>query len=245
MDQRDIAAAARLLADAFRNGQPIERLSGSLAPLDIADAYAIQDEVARLRGPITGWKIANGNPPNCSPVFTTLTPRAGVALGKLRQPKAEVEFGFVVLEDMPLRDHPYRAEEVFDRIAVAPVIEIVASRYQDRTKCTRFEILADGSNGALIAGDTVRKNWRDLDFRQIPVTLAVNGTIVQSALGTHPLPNPATLVTWLANHAMQRTGLKRGMVATTGGLKGATPVGSGDRLTGDWGPLGSMDLVCG
>lgn len=244
MDQRDIADAARLLADAFRDGQPIERLPGSLAPLDIRDSYALQDAVAQLRAPITGWKIANGDPPNCSPVFTTLTPNARVSLGKLHQPKAEVEFGFVVIDDMPARDHPYEVEEVFDRIAVTPVIEIVASRYLDRTKCSRFEILADGSNGALIAGDTVRKNWRDLDFRQIPVTLAINATVVQSALGTHPLPNPATLVAWLANHAMQRGGLKRGMVATTGGLKGATPIKAGDRLNGDWGPLGSMYLVC-
>lgn len=244
MDQRDIDTAAQLLADAFRTGQPIERLAGSLAPLDIQDSYAIQDAVARLRGPIAGWKIANGDPPNCSPTFATLTANAGVALGKLHQPKAEVEFGFVVLEDMPQRDRPYQAEEVFDRIAVTPVIEIVASRYLDRTKCSRFEILADGSNGALVAGDTVRKNWRDLDFRQIPVTLAINGAVVQSALGTHPLPNPATLVAWLANHAMQRGGLNRGMVATTGGLKGATPIKSGDRLRGDWGPLGSMELIC-
>jgi len=222
MNKHEVEAAAQILAESFRTGRTLDRLTGPLAPLDIQDSYAIQDAVAQLRGPITGWKIANGDPPHCSPTFTTLTPNAGVALGRLHQPKAEIEFGFVVLEDMLSRDRPYQAEEVFDRIAVTPMIEIVASRYLDRTKCSHFEILADGSNGALIAGDTVKRNWRALDFRQIPVTLAINGTLVQSALGTHPLPNPATLVAWLSNHAMQRGGLKRGMVATTGGLKGAT-----------------------
>jgi 2-keto-4-pentenoate hydratase len=236
-------AAADQLVDAWRNRAPIARLPLDARPEDVDAAYAIQDAVAARRGPITGWKLTHAAIPLCSPVFSLL--KSGVALesAQFHIPRAEVEFGFLILEDMPPRKRPYSADEVSNRLAFIPVIEIVSSRYIDHTACSKMELLADGANGALIVGEAVHE-WRAIDFREVKVRLALNGQVIQSALGDHPLESPASLVVWLANHATRRCGgLKRGMVATTGGLKGADPVGAGDVLHGTWQGLGAVNVA--
>jgi len=235
--------AAEHLVNAWRDRTPIARLPPDARPEGVDAAYAIQDAVAARRGPVTGWKLTPAATPLCSPVFSLLESGATLEAAQFHSPRAEVEFGFLVLEDMPPRRHAYSDDEVSDRLAFIPVIEIVSSRYIDHTACSKMELLADGANGALIVGEPVR-DWRSLDFRQVEVRLALNGQVIQRALGDHPLDQPVSLVAWLANHATSRCGgLKRGMVATTGGLKGADSVGAGDRLQGTWQGLGAVDVA--
>lgn len=235
--------AADCLVEARRSRTPIAQLPAAVRPHDLGAAYAIQDEVAARLGPIVGWKLTNATVPTCSPVFNVLKSCATLEAAQFHNPRAEVEFGFMVLDDMPPRTDPYSQDEVFNRLAFVPVIEIVSSRYIDHTVCSKMELLADGSNGALIIGEPVHE-WRKINFRQVAVQLALNDQIIQTALATHPLENPAFLVLWLTNHATARCGgLKRGTVATTGGLRGADPVCAGDSLGGTWQGLGAVNVA--
>ena len=96
--------------------------------------------------------------------------------------------------------------------------------------------------GVLVRGEPVL-DWRGFDFSDAAAELRVNDVVVQAARGSHPLPNPASLVAWLADHAARRGGLQQGVLVTTGALKGASPVAAGDRIVGDLGPLGRVELI--
>ena len=50
MTPDQIAQAAEIIADSWRENKTIERLSGELRPQDQKTAVAIQDELARLIG---------------------------------------------------------------------------------------------------------------------------------------------------------------------------------------------------
>src|SRR3546814_6882211 len=68
------AQAARLLLDSRNHRRPIEALPEYCRPATTAQAYAIQDAVADLLGPVGGWKVGAKGPdaqPNCAPLPAT------------------------------------------------------------------------------------------------------------------------------------------------------------------------------
>ena len=63
MNEDTVRAAAKLLADAWRDMTTIEALPPALRPRNFEEAYAIQDEMAALIGKTTaGWKIGPASP---------------------------------------------------------------------------------------------------------------------------------------------------------------------------------------
>src|SRR3546814_1914712 len=56
------AQAARLLLDSRNHRRPIEALPEYCRPATTAQAYAIQDAVADLLGPVGGWKVGAKGP---------------------------------------------------------------------------------------------------------------------------------------------------------------------------------------
>src|SRR3546814_19404235 len=74
MIEDNTAQAARLLLDSRNHRRPIEALPEYCRPATTAQAYAIQDAVADLLGPVGGWKVgAKGHDaqPNCDPLPAT------------------------------------------------------------------------------------------------------------------------------------------------------------------------------
>jgi 2-keto-4-pentenoate hydratase len=241
--------AAALLIEAHHSRRPIDRLPESCRPATLAEAYAIQDEVTRVLGPIGGWKVGMGSPdaePSCAPVYRDAILAAGALLDPTRYHglALEVEFAFRLRRDLPPCAGGYTYDEVAAAVDFMPLIEVIGSRYRDRTDLSAAEQLADANgNGALILGAPVA-DWRDLDFRTERVELAIDGKIVQSACGTHPAGDPVRLVLWQAEHAASRVGgLKAGDIVTTGSLQGATPIAAGSRAVGNWGRWGRIDLT--
>ncbi|MEI9982408.1 MAG: fumarylacetoacetate hydrolase family protein [Aliidongia sp.] len=240
--------AAALLVAAHRSGNPLDHLPGSCRPATIADAYAIQDEVTRALGPVGGWKVGMGSAdaePSCAPVYRDAILPSGASLDPRRYHglALEIEFAFRLRHDLPLRAGPYGHEEIVAAIDFLPLIEVIGSRYRDRTALSAAEQLADANgNGALILGTPV-EDWRGLDFREQLVTLTIDGELVQSARNTHPAGDPVRLVVWQANHVASRCGgLKSGDIVTTGSLQGATPAAAGVRAFGDWGCWGRVEV---
>ncbi|MDB5360583.1 MAG: hypothetical protein JWO51_1880 [Rhodospirillales bacterium] len=242
--------AAQLLIAAHRSGQPIDRLPDALRPMTVEDAYAIQDHVSAALGAVTAWKVGQGGPSgpiSLAPIYADKVHASGVTLdaAALHQPALEIEFAFRLGRDLPDRAQPYSYDEVLAAIeGFCPCIEVLGSRFKDRTGFAAAENLADGNaNGALVTAGPLAE-WRALDFLTQKVELAIDGKIVQSAVGTHPAGDPVKLVVWTANHLMARTGgLKRGDVVTTGSLDGATPVGPGSKGVATYGAFGRVEVA--
>jgi 2-keto-4-pentenoate hydratase len=242
--------AARLLIEAHRSGQPFDRLPEDLRPATIEDAYAIQDHVTAALGAVTAWKVGQGGPTgpiSIAPIYADRVFPSGVTLdpAKFQGAALEIEFAFRIAEDLPARAKPYDYDEVLAAIeGFCPCIEVLSSRYTDRTTLPSAENLADGNaNGALVYGGPLA-DWRGLDFATQKVELTIDGEVRQSAVGTHPAGDPVTLVVWTANHVMTRTGgLKRGDVVTTGSLDGATPIGPGGKGIATYGDFGRAEVA--
>ncbi|GGF25899.1 fumarylacetoacetate (FAA) hydrolase [Aliidongia dinghuensis] len=242
--------AANLLISAHRSGQLIDRLPEALRPQTIEDAYAIQDHVTRALGAVTAWKVGQGGPTgpiSIAPIYADRVFTSGVTLDPAKVPGAalEIEFAFRLGADLPARAQPYGYDEVMAAIeGFCPCIEVLSSRYTDRTIVPSVENLADGNaNGALVYAGPLTA-WRGLDFATQKVELEIDGKVCQSAVGTHPAGDPVTLVVWTANHLMTRTGgLKRGDVVTTGSLDGATPIEPGSRGVATYGAFGRAEVA--
>ena len=242
--------AAQLLIAAHRSGQPIERLPEPLRPLTIEDAYAIQDHVSAALGRVTAWKVGQGGPTgpiSLAPIYADKVHVSGVTLdaATLHQPALEIEFAFRIGQDLPARPQPYSHDEVLAAIeGFCPCIEVLGSRFKDRTGFAAAENLADGNaNGALVYAGPLA-DWSGLDFATQKVELTIDGNVAQTAVGTHPAGDPVKLVVWTANHLMARTGgLKRGDVVTTGSLDGATPVGPGSSGVATYGAFGRVEVA--
>ncbi|MGB8842672.1 MAG: fumarylacetoacetate hydrolase family protein [Aliidongia sp.] len=221
----------------------------SCRPATTADAYAIQDEIARALGPVGGWKVGMGGPmaePTCAPVYRDRIVASGAALDPARYHgmALEIEFAFKLRRALPPRARPYTYDEIAQAVDFVPLIEVLGSRYGDRMAVTAAEQLADANaNGAFIVGTPIVE-WHTLDLRTLRVGLSVDGQTVQSACGTHPADDPLSLVVWLADHTAARCGgLKAGDIVTTGSLQGATSVAAGSRALGDWGSGGHVTLT--
>ncbi|HEV2675578.1 MAG TPA: fumarylacetoacetate hydrolase family protein [Aliidongia sp.] len=242
--------AARLLIAAHRTGQAIDRLPEALRPTTIEDAYAIQDHVSAALGAIGAWKVGQGGPTgpiSIAPIYADRVFPSGTVLDPATLPGTalEMEFAFRMSQDLPPRPQPYGYDEVVAAIeGFCPCIEVLSSRYKDKTDFPSAEILADGNaNGALVYGGPLA-DWGLLDFATQKVDLEIDGEIKQSAVGTHPAGDPVKLVVWTANHLMTRTGgLKRGDVVTTGSLDGATPVGPGGKGVASYGTFGRVEVA--
>jgi 2-keto-4-pentenoate hydratase len=234
-----ITQAARLLVEAQRTNTPIAELPPTCAPRDAEEAFAIQDAVAALRGPVRGWKVGQGASPNCAPVFAVEPSGVTLEAARFHGLGAEIEFGFRVTEDLPPRATSYTDADVKERLEFVPLVELIASRYIDKKARTPFEMLADSlSNGAFVIGPPIA-DWQRFDFRNHPVSLTINGEVVQSVGGTAHKGHPTDGVVWLANRP---AGLRAGDVITTGALKGATAAQAGDTVIGDWGEWGRVEV---
>jgi len=240
--------AARLILDAHRSGQPTDRLPESCRPQSIADAYAIQDEIMKVLGPIGGWKVGTAGPaaePSCAPVGKSVIFESGKVLSAkdFHKLALEIEFAFRILKDLPARGTAYGYDEVVEAIEFVPLIEVIGTRYREIAGLSAPEMLADANaNGAFIVGAAIR-DWRKIDFAAVTVELTIDGKLAQTALNTHPLGgDPAKLVVWQANHAAGRTGgLKQGDIVTTGALKGMSPAGAGKGV-GTWEAYGRVEV---
>ncbi len=126
-----IAKAAALFAKAWRNGTSIEAFPDDLVPRDLAEATAMQDEMAaRIGEDVVGWKIAGrpGAPMGRIFASTSFDNGATLPLPRYARNIVECEVGFRLRIDLPPRAQPYEREEVAAATDLAINIELVGSR---------------------------------------------------------------------------------------------------------------------
>jgi 2-keto-4-pentenoate hydratase len=241
--------AAKMLLAARQSGVRLHALPEDVRPTTIAEAYAIQDEVASAIGTIGGWKVGAKSPtaePTCAPLPAKLvlaSPQSFPA-GTFALNGVEAELAFTVARDLPPRSAPYYEAEMSAAMAsVHPAIEVVDSRFVDLANTDALSVLADfQSHGALVigAGSAVPDS---LTFDEQVVRLDSDGVRVIDARDSNPAGHLARLLAWLANHAAaRRDGLRRGDVITTGSWTGMRFCSPGTHVHADFTGIGGVDV---
>lgn len=249
---------ARLLWQARLDGSTIQA-DRVVLPATLDEAYAIQRDVIALSGyEVSGFKIGSTSieaqrmlgttEPGSSPVlapFIHASP-ARVQVSPAHMPAVEGEFAFMMGEPLPPRPRPYSRDEVAGAVAaVAGAIEVVGTRFAGGlTGKGRLLTTADGGVNIALATGPWRHDWQTFDLPTHRVQMLVNGRKMGEGPGSRALGDPMNVLVWLANQQSRLgRGLHAGEIVSTGTCTGLDPVGPGDQVIADFGPLGQVAIA--
>jgi 2-oxo-3-hexenedioate decarboxylase/2-keto-4-pentenoate hydratase len=249
--------AADLLATADADVAPIGQLTQRYPGMELADAYAIQqlNLARRLTSgrALVGHKIGLTSEPMQNllgvdePDFgyilddMVVPDGAAVRCRRFCAPRVEPEIAFLL--GAPLRGPGVSIDDVRSATeAVAVALEIVDSRIAD-WKLTLCDTVADNaSSGAVVLGEWVAYN-QDVDLAAAQASLWLNGTEIDTGLGSAVLGDPAAAVAWLADAlAPFGTDLQPGQFVMSGSFTTAAFVHSGDTASATISGLGTVSL---
>jgi 2-keto-4-pentenoate hydratase len=243
----DVERAAALLIEARASNRQIEPFAP--APASIAEAYAVQDAVARHLGPTGGWKVgakSRDQTPNAAPLAASLVRHSPASwpASSLHMIGIEVEIAFRLGRNVLPRSGGVSRDEVWDAIAsVHAAIEIVDTRLTHWEEADRLWVLADNqSNGGFVyAPDGVPLPEGSL--AHLDVRLLVNGETAVEGTVRNPAGDPRWLVEWLVNHcAAERGGLSPGQLITTGSYTGMIFVDPGASVEARMQRIGAVNV---
>lgn len=238
-----IAHSADLLAEADAQAAPIGQLTARYPGMDLADAYAIQQRNLSRRlaegRALIGHKIGLTSEPMQTllgvdePDFgyildSMVVPNGGTARrGRFCAPRVEPEIAFLLRT--ALRGPGVTVDDVREATAaVAVALEIVDSRIADWKLTLRDTVADNASSGAVVLGDWLPYD-RGIDLTGARASLWLNGSEVDTGLGSAVLGDPAAAVAWLANAlAPFGTELLPGQFVMSGSFTTAAFVHPGD-----------------
>lgn len=258
MTDESVQAASNLLFDAWMRGSVIAELPEPIRPATRQDGYAIQALLeARTKRPLYGWKIAATSAAGQAHIGVDgpiagrlladrILPAGGtVPAGPNRMAVAEPEFAFRIGRDLDPRPERYTVDEVLAAVAtVHPAIEIPDSRYEDFARVGAAQLIADNACAHyFMAAEATAADWRSMDLASYGVTSRIEGKLVREGTGMNVLGDPRVALAWLANE-LSGLGitLKRGQTVTTGTCMPPIEVSPGDRVTADFGVLGTVSV---
>jgi 2-oxo-3-hexenedioate decarboxylase len=252
------AAAALLEAEDSRAAR--DPLTGDWPGLDLATAYAVQDETLRRRldrgERLVGIKLgltsrAKQQRMNVtSPLTAWLTdamvlPAGGpVPQDRLIHPRAEPEIVFV-MRDRLAGPGVTAAAALAAVGAVHGAMEVIDSRYRD-FRFTLADVTADNASSACFVTGPVAAAPDGLDLSLEACLLDVDGQIADSATGAAVQGHPAEALALAANDLGRRgQDIEPGWIVLTGGMTDAVPVPAGARFAAHFSHLGSIFLSGG
>jgi 2-keto-4-pentenoate hydratase len=252
MSPADREACSHLLFGARRDHRWLPALPEALRPLDMADAYAIQNLVLDKWGPVAAWKVGAGSPeapPACAAIagLTLFDSGAELDAGSFNVIGIEAEIAYRFDRDLPARQTIYTPDEVMAAVgSVHPAIEISDTRFAVWASQDRLSQIADQLNhGALMVG-AGRRDWQVIDPPRQRATVAVNGVPRANVVGGNPSKDLRRLLVWLANEgARARGGIRAGTVVTTGSMTGVLFVESPAAIAVELPGLGTVAVSIG
>ena len=223
-----IQQTAFFLIDARKSGRTVPDLDPALQPATLNEAYAVQDAIVEMTGPIGGWKV--GAPrPDAVPLFGPMplqfgmVPNGGEVKGERRLRGVEAEIAFLLRKDLPMRSVRYERDEVSEAIgSVHPVIEVLESAFTEPDKAAHLAMVADlQMNGGLVYGPAC-EHWREIELAAEEVKVVIDGVVRWEGVGKNTNgPDLLRLLEYLANEGQYRTGgLQAGQWITTGSWMG-------------------------
>jgi len=261
-----VTTAAHLLAQARIGQKRLSELPEAVRPKTPGEAYSIQDGLIHellfhYGGSVIGYKIACTNVTAQrqlhvdGPFFGRLLSAffhessggkpASVEAGEFFMRVVEAEFAFEMARDLPPSATPHSLEEIAGAVkGVIPGIEIVDSRFDEWTTIGAPSLIADNACNAAWVKGALLTDWRGIDLAKQVVTVTVNGKVLREGRGSNVLGHPLNALEWLVNNLNARgLGLKAGQYITTGVTTEVYMAERGDRITADFGPVGSVDLT--
>lgn len=259
MNDAELRAASELLYRHWQDETLIDALPENLRPRDRAEGYRVQACIEEhTASPLFGWKIAatsvagqkhiNVDGPIAGRLLAERVIENGgtFTIGNSFMRLAEMEFAFRMARDLPPRETPYTQDEVMAAIATLhPAIELPDTRYTDVTQAGVAQLVADNACAhKFVLGPATSADWRALDLAAHPVQALIHDRVAGEGVGANVLGDPRIALTWLVNE-LSRHGLtlKAGEVVTTGTCLKPVEIAPGDRLCGDFGPLGQVSLA--
>ena len=247
-----ITAAGQILAQAWETATTIGSFPEGLFPRDVAQAIAIQDEMARRIGDeVVGWKVAGRPGPLVGRIFapTLFANPATLPLTRFPAPSIECELAFRLLQDLPPRGREYGREEVLGVARLVLTLEIVGRRFTDGkpipdTDEELREIIADNAaNAGLVVGPEI-PDWRSLSLLDITVDLRIDGGSSMPLQAREGRNNPDDILVWLVNDLSARgIGIKAGQVVTTGSATILQPLACGSTAVAVYEGLGELRVT--
>ena len=236
MQQDAVHEAARLLAQARRDGTPLPALPPAAQPASFAEAAAIQAALlALLDEPAAAYKVAGITPeaamwgaipasrlrPSPASFPVALVPMLGV----------EPEIAFRLEEEIgPERRDLTMAE--FDRVtSVLATIEVVDTRFASYEATPLLHRAADFmSNGALVLGEIWAEPRRD-DLARLEVTVEIGGAVAARVTGGYANGDPRLPALAFLRAPGRPAVIARGTVITAGSYAGLLRARPGDSVT--------------
>lgn len=246
----DIERATTLLAEARRTGQPATGFKPG--PADVDEAYAVQDRITAMLGPVGGWKVGAKTPdamPNTAPLMQDLVQTSPAAWPKhvFHLRGVEAEIAFKIGRDIPAGAGPIGEATAFGAVeSVHAAIEIVDTRLDSWKDADPLWQLADHQSNAGFVYDPAGIPFSGQDFTDAPVRLVIDGRVALEQRGGNTAGDPRRLLLWLIDHAVQRRGgLKAGTMVTTGSYTGMIFVDKGARVEAEFEGLGRAETQVG
>ena len=263
LDSAEIQTAAEALYVAERTRQQIRPLTLSHPDMTMDDAYAVQrawvDRKIADGDRITGYKIGLTSRAMQS-AMNISTPDFGILLesmcfannstlstGDFCDPRIEVELAFVMKESLFGED--VTIEQVIDATDyVVPALELIAARSwrtDPETGYTRkvFDTIADNAaNAGYIVGDQ-QFDPRAIDLRWSGAILYVDGEVEETGLAAGVQNHPAKGICWVCKRfAKHGIGLEPGQLVLSGSFTRPVVAMAGQRMSCDYGPLGTVNV---
>lgn len=257
MNSDKIARAAALLVDAWNSHQQLSGLPEDCRPASRAEAYAIQDAMARGLGlTVAGWKLGMSAPatmrqfgvdaPVPGRIFRECVYPDGatIAAGIYSGPKVEPEFAVRLKAALPSRDKAYeRADIVAATETILLCFEVADNRALPPKPDPLTMIADNGGFAAYVVGPAV-ETWRDVDFKTLGVELLIDGGLAARGLEGDARIDPIDVVLWTANDLSRRGhGLAAGDLISTGSATVPTPMRVGSSAVGRFAGLGEVRLT--
>lgn len=254
-------AAAEAIWASWERGRVLRELPADCRPSSLEEGYAAQAMLEEVSGCASvGWKIAATNVTGQRHIGVdgpiggrllnarVVSGDAPVPIGGNHMRVAEAEFAFVLGRDLPARDSDYTPDEVAACVAsLHPAIELPDSRFEDFAAAGGAQLAADDAcAGWFLLGEPVGGEWRGMDLAAHPVSLHIDGREITRGHGADVLGGPLVALAWLANsHGLRGCGLEAGQIVTTGVCGKPAPIGPGDVVRAEFGPLGRVELSMG
>jgi 2-oxo-3-hexenedioate decarboxylase len=259
-DAWDLDRAAAALLEAESSVQDRTPITDEWTDLDVATAYAIQDETLRRRlaagEHLVGIKLgltsrAKQQRMGISvPLVAWLTDAMVLPAGdpvpadRLIHPRAEPEIVFTMAER--LEGPGITAAQALAAVGTVHAgIELIDSRYRDfRFKLP--DVVADNASSARYVTGPIALPPTGLDLSLEACLLEVDGRIVDSATGAAVQGHPAEALALAANALAERgLAIEAGWVVLTGGMTDAVTVNRGSKVAAHFSNLGSIVLSGG
>jgi len=253
LDDRDHADAVARLDAAARSGTPCPPVRDLLGATDLNRAYAVQQELGRLRtsrgARVIGRKIGltaaavqrqlGVDQPDFGVLYDDMACGASVAIERLLQPKIEAEVAFVLAED--LVEGPFDPARMVAAIEYAvPALEIVDSRVAGWDISIVDTIADNASSGLFVLGPerVALAGYAPVDSIMV---MTINGDVVSEGTGAACLGDPLAALAWLARTALELGDpLLQGQVVLSGALGPMVPVVAGDNVVATISGLGTV-----